>query len=283
MDRRLTGLDHVIVGVRDLEAARAQYARLGFNSTPRGRHVGWGTANYCIMFPDDYVELLGIVDPAGFTNDLDRFLEEREGLLSLALASTDLDATRAAWLAAGLQPAEPRALGRLLEADGATINLRFRNLLLPRAATAGISVFALEHLTPEPMRRPAWLAHPNGALALRSCTLCASDIAPAAEALRRLFGTAAVTETDNVIAAHTGRGVIMLAPPEDAELIYPLLDLPEQLAEPRLVAMSVTIADPDRAASFLRLQGVPFRRDPTGAVLVPPAEAHGVALELTAA
>jgi hypothetical protein len=283
VDHALTGLDHVIVGVRDLEAARTQYARLGFNSTPRGRHVGWGTANYCIMFPDDYVELLGIVDPGQFTNNLDRFLAEREGLLSLALGSADLDATRAAWAAAGLEAEEPRALGRLLEADGGTLELRFRNLLLRRGSTAGISVFALEHLTPEPMRRPAWLAHPNGAVAIRSCTICANDTAPVADVLRRLFGAAAIIDTDNVIAAHTGRGVIMLAPPEDAELIYPLLDLPEQVAEPRLVAMSVTVADPDRAAAFLRLQGVPFRRDPSGAVLVPPAETHGLALELAAA
>jgi catechol 2,3-dioxygenase-like lactoylglutathione lyase family enzyme len=282
VDHGLTGLDHVIVGVRDLEAARAQYARLGFNSTPRGRHVGWGTANYCIMFPDDYVELLGIVDPTQFTNDLDRFLADREGLLSLALGSADLDATREMWLAAGLEPAEPRALGRLLEAEGAAVELRFRNLMLPRASTSGLSVFALEHLTPEPMRRPAWLAHPNGAVAIRSCTICASDTAPAADVLRRLFGAAAIIDTDNVIAAHTGHGVIMLAPPEDAQLIYPLLDLPEQIAEPRLVAMSIRVIDPDRAAAFLRLQGVSFQRDPSGAVLIPPAEAHGLALELAA-
>ena len=74
MTHQLDGIDHVLIGVRDLEAARAQYARLGFNSTPRGRHVGWGTANYCIMFERDYLELLGIVDPAQFTNQLDRFL-----------------------------------------------------------------------------------------------------------------------------------------------------------------------------------------------------------------
>jgi hypothetical protein len=43
VDRHLDGIDHLIIGVRDLEAARARYARLGFNTTPRGRHVGWGT------------------------------------------------------------------------------------------------------------------------------------------------------------------------------------------------------------------------------------------------
>ena len=63
MTGAFSGLDHVLVGVRDLEAARATWTGLGFNPCPRGRHTGWGTANYCLMFPGDYVELLGIVDP----------------------------------------------------------------------------------------------------------------------------------------------------------------------------------------------------------------------------
>ena len=280
LDHRLIGIDHLIVGVRDLEAARARYARLGFNSTPRGRHVGWGTANYCVMFEHDYLELLGIVDPTQFSNGLDRFLAEREGLLSVALGSRDTAATHAAWQAAGLAPEPPKALGRLLEADGSSIELRFRNVMLAPAAMAGLRLFALEHLTPEPMRRPAWLAHPNGAKAIRSCTIAVSDVAPLAEALRRLFGSAAITETDNVVAAHTGHGVILVAPPEDAMLIHPLLDLPDHLPEPVMAAMTLEVIDPDRAAAFLRLQGVPFTRSPSGDVLVPPGEANGVALEL---
>ena len=282
MEHELIGIDHLIIGVADLEAARAQYARLGFNSTPRGRHVGWGTANYCIMFDGDYLELLGIVDPGQFTNGLDRFLERGEGLLGIVLGSRDAQATRAAWAAAGLAPDPVRDLGRLLEAEGRPVELRFRNVLLPRASLAGLSLFACQHLTPEPMRRPAWLAHPNGARAIRSCTLAVSDVAPLARALRSLFGSAAITVTDNVVAAHTGRGVILAAPPEDAMLIHPLLDLPAELAEPRLVALTIEVADPERTAAFLKLQGVPFTRSPSGDVLVPPDAAHGVALEFVA-
>src|SRR5688572_19550272 len=69
MAREIAGIDHAIVGVRDLEQARASYQRLGFRVTPRGRHVGWGTANYCVMFERDYLELLGIVDDSQFTNN----------------------------------------------------------------------------------------------------------------------------------------------------------------------------------------------------------------------
>jgi hypothetical protein len=279
MDHELIGIDHLIVGVADLEAARAQYARLGFNSTPRGRHVGWGTANYCIMFERDYLELLGIVDAGQFTNGLDRFLEHGEGLLGLVLGSRDVAATHAAWTAAGLSPEPSHALGRLLEAEGEPIELRFRNVLLPREATAGLGLFACQHLTPEPMRRPPWLAHPNSARAIRSCTVAVSDVTPLATALRRMFGTAAITETDNVVAAHTGHGVILAAPPEDANLIHPLLDLPDHLGEPRPVALTLEVADPDRTAAFLRLQAVSFTRSPSGDVLVPPDAAHGVALE----
>ena len=283
MHNQIDGIDHVLIGVRDLEAARAQYARLGFNSTPRGRHVGWGTANYCIMFEHDYLELLGIVDPTQFTNQLDRFLAEREGILGIALASHDADATGQAWAEAGLQPEPVKALGRLLELDGDTRELRFRNVGLPRSSIGGIAMFACQHLTPEPMRRPVWLAHPNGARAIRSCTIAAADPGPLGEALGRLFGVAALTRTDAVVAAHTGHGVLLVAPPEDAMLMYPMAEIPEHLPEPRLIALSIGVTDRDRAADFLRLQGVDFERSPNGDVLLPPRETHGLALELVQA
>jgi catechol 2,3-dioxygenase-like lactoylglutathione lyase family enzyme len=50
----ITGIDHTLVGVRDLEAARAAWSRLGFTVTPRGRHIGWGTGNYCVMLEEGY-------------------------------------------------------------------------------------------------------------------------------------------------------------------------------------------------------------------------------------
>jgi catechol 2,3-dioxygenase-like lactoylglutathione lyase family enzyme len=280
LDHQIVGIDHVIIGVRDVEAARARYARLGFNSTPRGRHVGWGTANYCIMFEHDYLELLGIVDAGQFSNGLDRFLERREGLLGLVVGSRDAAATRAAWAAAGASPDEVKPLGRLLESNAGPVELRFRNVLLPRERVGGLSLFACEHLTPEPLRRPAWLLHPNGARAIRSCTVVAPHPAPVVEALRRLFGAAALTATDNVVAAHTGHGVVLVAPPEDALLMHPLLELSERVEEPLWAALTVEVADPERAATFLKLQGVPFDRSPAGDVLVPPGEACGVALEL---
>src|SRR3954462_7975010 len=108
----ITGIDHTLVGVRDLDAARKAWETLGFTLTPRGRHIGWGTGNYCVMFRDDYVELLGIVDPTQFLNRLDPLLEARgEGFLGLAFAAASSSDVHAAFPNAA-QP--PKDLGRLL-------------------------------------------------------------------------------------------------------------------------------------------------------------------------
>ena len=107
MAHHIVGLDHTLVGVEDLEDARETYKKLGFTLTPRGSHIGWGTANYCIMFEKDYIELLGVADPSLESNGLDKLLEDRgEGLLGVALSSEDPEKTRASLDAASLDPTD---------------------------------------------------------------------------------------------------------------------------------------------------------------------------------
>jgi hypothetical protein len=280
----LDGVDHLILGARDLGAARQAYGRLGFNLTPRGRHVGWGTANYCIMFEQDYLELLGIVDPSKFTNGLDRLLERREGLLGIVFGSNDPKVTASAWQEAGLAPDGPKDLGRLLEhgcPEGQM--LRFANVYPSREATAGLSFFACHHLTPDLLRTPGWLAHPNGAKGIRSVIWLVPDPQPVVDVLAKLFGTSAVTWTDEIAAVHVSRTTLMFARAEDIGMLHPDLARVAEPAEPVPVAMTITTDDPDRAARFLALQNVPHRVDPNGSVTVPPSEACGVLVEFVRA
>ena len=280
MDQRPLGIDHVIVGVRDLEAARAQWTRLGFTATPRGRHAGWGTANHCLMFDSDYVELLGIVDPRQFSNQLEDFLAEREGLLSVSFGTPDPDATAAAWTASGLGPAEPRALGRSLELPGGDVELRFRNVLLPRQSMSGLRLFASHHLTPELLRQPGWTEHPNGALALVSCTIVAPDPAALAEGMARALGSSAVTQAGALTVVQTGTAVILIADAAEAATLHPGFSIETPGTEPLLEVVAIMVEDPDRAAAHLARQAIPCSRDRNGAVLVQPEHATGVRLEL---
>src|SRR5689334_23376611 len=142
MDNVIAGIDHVIVGVRDLAQARLAWSRLGFTLSPRGRHIGQGTANYCIMFPSDYIELLGIVDPRDFVQRLDSFLARREGLMAAAFAPAGLaEDVQSALLGLQLHPSEPRALGRQLELPEGTVVPRFTLLSLPPDETPGLDSF----------------------------------------------------------------------------------------------------------------------------------------------
>ena len=232
LDHQLIGIDHLIVGVRDLEAARAQYARLGFNSTPRGRHVGWGTANYCIMFEHDYLELLGIVDAGQFTNGLDRFLERARGA---ARAGAGQPRRRRRPAPPGRprasRPTPPRRWAACWRRRAVPIELRFRNVILPRARHGRARPVRLRAPdagadAPPGLARPPQrgqgdpLLHHRGLRrAPRWPTRCAGCSARPRS-----------PRTDNVVAAHTGHGVILVAPPEDAMLMHPLLDLPDAAA-----------------------------------------------------
>ena len=57
-------LDHVVLGVADLDAAaRHLRDRFGLIAAAGGRHPGWGTANRVVPLGDSYVELVTVVDP----------------------------------------------------------------------------------------------------------------------------------------------------------------------------------------------------------------------------
>jgi rhodanese-related sulfurtransferase len=280
VDHRLSGIDHFLVGVRDLESARVTWNRLGFTTTPRGRHVGWGTANYCIMFAADYIELLGILDPSQFTSGLDQFLAEREGMLGVALGTTDATVTAEAWRMHDLASQGPNALSRLLELPGGSVEPRFRNVLLPLEATGGLRLFACQHLTPALLRQPGWIRHANGALALMSCTIVAPDPAALSEAMGRIFGTTALTRTDTLTAIQTGSAVMLVASARQAAHLHPAFDIEVPDKRPLIQVMAIMVESTDAAAAHLASHGVPHRRDPRGSVLVPAEQANGVNLEL---
>ena len=129
----IAGIDHALIGVADLELARSSFERLGFTTSPRGRHIGWGTGNYTIMFEHDYVELLGVIDPSQYIHGLDKFLETGEGLLNVALATKDAHASHQWLQEQSIDAAAPENLQRLLESDRERCNgVVVRPTLQPR-------------------------------------------------------------------------------------------------------------------------------------------------------
>ncbi len=280
MNAAIRGLDHVLVGVHDLEAARHAWARLGFKLCPRGRHIGWGTANYCLMFPRDYIELIGIVDASQFTNHLDAFLAEREGLMAVAFATDDAAACAEALRGEGIAAEGPKDLKRTLELPEGDVEPAFRLVFPPPEATPELRSFVCAHLTPELVWRPEWLVHPNGAEGLDEVAVAVEAPGELGLAYARLFGMAGVRAADGWVQVAVGDGRLTFLGPEALAARFP--EAPA-LPRPRLVGLAVRVRDLAATRYFLEVAGIPLAAEADGHLRVGPAQANGVALEFRAA
>ena len=148
-------LDHVIVGVRELEEAADAYTRLlGRSPSWRGDHPQLGTANALFRLHNTYLELLS-PSPAGEgegEGGFARLLRERlerdgEGLFALALATDDAEACASRLRERGIAAADPEP-GEGRARDGDTLR-KWRNVGMPLRDTRGVSLLAIEHLSPD--------------------------------------------------------------------------------------------------------------------------------------
>jgi catechol 2,3-dioxygenase-like lactoylglutathione lyase family enzyme len=282
MTEGITGIDHLLVGVRDLEAARRAYQHLGFTVSPRGRHIGWGTANYCVMFPGSYIELLGIVDPAQFTNNLDRFLEQREGLLGVAFASDDAELAARELAGRGIETDAAKDLSRKLELPEGEVEPAFKLVHLPAAVTPGMPAFICQHLTRELVWQQPWLDHSNGARALHSVTGVVADPGEVALAYGRLFGEEAVWADRGQVTVETGAGSLRFTTAEGLAQLYPGLAAAPAHAVPWLAGLRLTVANVNATAGYLDAAGVRYLRDGDTLLRLGPDYACGVAIEFAA-
>jgi len=144
----LQSLDHVIVGVRDLEASTATYASLlGREPSWRGAHPGMGTANSLFRLANTYLELLAPVGEGTTAARLRARLEsDGEGLVGFAFGTDDAEECCRELRARGLSPSAPvPGAGR----DEKTGRERtWKNVILPASDSRGPLVFAIEHLSP---------------------------------------------------------------------------------------------------------------------------------------
>jgi hypothetical protein len=278
----ITGIDHVLLAVRDLDAVQMGWTRLGFATSPRGKHLGRGTGNYCLMFEHDYIELFGITGPEPASPEYTAFLAEREGPMKLAWATQDSTAAAAALTKLGLHPTAPRDLSRQLELPEGTAVPRFSIVALPPDETPDLASFLCAHLTPELMRRREWLAHPNGATGLAGVTAIVADTAPLVEPYERLFGAGNVSATDDVVTVRVGAHRIIFTTPEDFTAMYPEVDVDPDAVRPGIAALTLTVHDPEATADYLANWHVAFEMAGQRGVLVPAEEANGAVLEFIA-
>src|SRR5579859_5483286 len=116
----LTGIDHIIIGVKDLSAATHIFAeRLGLSVSGGGKHPTGGTANRIIVIGDTYLELIAVQEPDEAQPSMLARLAKGEGYLNFVLASDDIEADSKAMRERGVSLIGPTA-GSLTAPDGRT-------------------------------------------------------------------------------------------------------------------------------------------------------------------
>ena len=280
----IESLDHPVLAARDLDVARVAYERLGFTIPPRGSHVEWGTGNLCIMFADDYLEIRGIIDASRFTMNLDEHLDNYgEGLMGVAFRTDDVRSSYQDMISHGMCVAEPRRLTRNFEHPEGWTQPSFELCVPEPDDIEGLMhVVVLQHLTPELIRRPDFLSHPNGCTGVNSMSGIIYDADRVAGKLTLLIGDESIQRnSDGVrLVVPTRQRIDLLLPHAYQARFGKSVAMPESEI-PRLGAMTLRVESLSRTQEVFAGNDLGFDAVDPRTIRVGPDFTCGVALEFT--
>jgi len=263
--------------VRDLDAARDTFRRMGFTVTPRGYH-SLGSQNHCVMFGHDYIELLW--SPEGAPHPSRQyytdFARAGEGLAAIALKTASANGAYTEMLWAGFAPSDPVEFSRPVDLPEGKREARFRVAMASLDRTPGGRMFVCEHLTRDVVWRPEYQRHANGATEVAAVAIVGDDVAETARPYERLLATKAEPIAEGLVV-RTGGASIAFATARSLATRLPKVGMSARSA-PFMAALFIRVKDRDAAAAALAAGGLASARMPDGSIAFGADVARGVAL-----
>ncbi|MGK0168397.1 MAG: hypothetical protein ACI9W2_000113 [Gammaproteobacteria bacterium] len=267
-------LDHVGVGVTDLDLGRDAYERLGFTLTPRGQHEGRATGNHCAMLREGYLEIIGITKPeiaSSFHDMVGRY----EGAHIVAFGCENA--------AQALPILQSRHRGveymQLLERDAAfgpdgkeTRRAAFNNIYVDESVFPEARYIFIEHLTPEVTWQTHLLDHPNGAIGLAEVAICAQDVAQTSARLSSVLAVPADKKGEGFSALDLSRGRVYVL---SSEMVPKWAKGVNPPAVPSVVGIGFKVADLEATKAYLDGQDVSYHAHPYPAIWLEPHYGRG--------
>lgn len=217
----MSGIDHLVLAVRDLGPARERYASLGFIMTPEARHP-FGTGNSLVQLDGVFLEIVAVMDPAlipegtsekfsfaGFNRD---FLKGGEGFSMLVMESKDAHADRERYRQADLRVYEPFDFSRKAKLpDGEEVIVGFSLAFTSHPEIPNAGFFACQQRAPQHFWKPDYQCHANSAHTVLDVWLVTDRPLDFAEYLQVFAGADDVTAADHLLDVETPRGRIIAA------------------------------------------------------------------------
>lgn len=278
------GLDHLVLAVRDLDAAAGLYERLGFQVGGRNRHP-WGTENRLVQFAGTFLELITVGQGAAIEAHRERsfsfgafvqdYLARREGLAMVVLDSADSKADARAFAERGGGAYEPFFFERGgRRPDGTETQVAF-TLAFAEPLSPSATFFVCQHHFPQNFWNAAFQKHANEAEGVSTVAL-ATQRPDAHEAfLTHLTGVSPIHPDGDDSSYPLARGRLDVLTNDDAAEIYGSVE-----ADPHEIAfVGYGLRVPDMRAQAARLEAAMIPYQAIGArLVVPSSAAFGVAI-----
>ncbi len=284
-------IDHLVLAVNDLEAAREAYRRMGFTLTPPAQHP-WGTANSLVQLQGNFLELLAVADPGkisppetgrfSFGAFNQAFLKRRQGLSMLVFQSADARRDQAEFAARGLTTYEPFDFSRQAKLpDGSLKTVAFSLAFVTDPRMPDAAFFTCQQHAPEFFWKPEYQRHANGARGVVEVVMLANDPGAFADFFARLVDPAAVSRSDGALRVQLGNGALAMLDATRLAQRFPGIRLRDVLRKPHFAGYSIAVDELGAAEELLKRNEVSHAR--TGGGLQIAAEnGFGAVIELAA-
>jgi len=279
----IDSVNHVGVAVRDLDQATQCYEALGFVLSPLSVHSGsstpgtpvepMATGNRCAIFPHNYVEVLGLVNPGRLDWGWADFIKRFQGGHIICFGCKDAAVVDQRVVGNGIKTSGVIALQRDIGTPDGLKTARFDCVHFDRAATPEGLIQAARHRNPEYVHQQRYLTHPNGARSLAEIVLVVSNPQAVAHRYERLTGQGARSDGQRWSIDLPLVSRLVFVDPE--AIAY---ELPGSLFSPApsIAAMGFAVEDLARTARLLEDADFTVVEAP-GKIIVPAEEALGVA------
>ncbi|TKW76753.1 MAG: VOC family protein, partial [Bradyrhizobium icense] len=257
--------------------------QLGFTISPRCTHSAHiGTGNYTIMLGEDYMELLGVLQPTEHNVPSRTYLEQTGGGIERIAFTTPSAAAGAAELRTmGYEAIGPTDFERpVLMPDGTKSAAKFATFLWPvKEAPGGVRLFACQHKTRETVWIPELQKHANTARRIARVFVVTPKVEEDARHLAKMIAGEVRKDADGsaVVPTGFGRAEFVFLTREALGRRYPGADV-STLPERAGAGLELVVSDLAAAKSAIGARAIAS----SGAVVVPPAAGNGVMLAFVA-
>jgi hypothetical protein len=273
-------LDHVVVNVLgELDAAQAQYRKLGFHLTERGHH-SLGSSNHLAIFGTDYLELLGY-EPGSAAKRADLWTDP-PGLSGLVFKVQSPAALEADLEKRGVTIEPPAEFHRPVRLTDGPHDARFRVIRVARELVDNGRTFFCHHYTPHLVWRSEWQDHPNGAAGIAEFIIASRAPERTAALYDRMFGPDLLVAIEGGVWFKAGTAKISIVDPATIEQRFGAPPALGADGGDRMVGLVFKTKSLDAARNWLVHNDVPHTSQGPDGVGVPASAAAGVTIAFIA-